>query len=275
VSVGTRVRCENLASRDENRTVSFTVYASVDIADGKCVRPLQGRFGSETVYSDDPGLVAVGLSRAGARWLHIVDLEGAVTGIGTNREVVLETVKLAACPVQAGGGLRTVEDVTEVLAAGANRAVVGAPAMEDPLEVRAICRRFKDRIAVSLDARGREDEPDGWTLAGGVPVVDAVKELEDAGALLFIYRDVGRDGTLGGPDIEGLSRLTELTDRPVIASGGIGSLEELRRVARLRPEGVHGAIIGRALYEHKFGVGEANYVADEASSGKDLPPLVE
>jgi phosphoribosylformimino-5-aminoimidazole carboxamide ribotide isomerase len=255
--------------------VSFTVYPSVDIVDGKCVRPLQGRFGAEAVYSDDPGKVAVGLSRAGARWLHIVDLEGAMTGEPANRDAVLEAVRLAACPVQAGGGLHTVDDVTEVLAVGANRAVVGARAMEDPAEMRAICRRFGERVVVSLDARGGEDEPEGWMLTHEVPVVDAVKELEEVGAMLFVYRDVGRDGQLSGPDIHGLYRVTELTTKPVIASGGIGSLDELRKVARLHPEGVNGAIVGRALYDHKFGVGEANYAADEAASGRDLPPLVE
>lgn len=255
--------------------MSFTVYPAVDIAGGRCVRLLQGRFGTETVYSDDPVQVALGLARAGARWLHIVDLDGARSGEARNRALVLEAVRLASCPVQAGGGLRTVDDVTEVLAAGASRAVLGTMALEDPDEVRRACARFKDRIAVSLDARAGELAGHGWTVGSGVPLEDAVARFEDAGVSLFIYTDITRDGTMQGPDLDGLLRLRALTGKPVIASGGIGSLDELRAVARLRPEGVVGAIVGRALYEHRFSVHEANRAADEAAAGRSGEPLAE
>ncbi|HEX2051053.1 MAG TPA: 1-(5-phosphoribosyl)-5-[(5-phosphoribosylamino)methylideneamino] imidazole-4-carboxamide isomerase [Actinomycetota bacterium] len=251
--------------------MSFTVFPAVDISDGRCVRPLQGRFGAETVYSDDPAKVAIGLSSAGARWLHIVDLDGARTGVSANRDLVLEAVKLASCPVQAGGGVRTWDDVTEILAAGANRVVLGAFALEDRAEARRVCERFGERIVVSLDARG-DGEGDAWTVAHGIPVVEAVKEFEHAGVSTFVYTDVTRDGTMSGPDVDGLRRMLAITDRPVIASGGIASLDELRLVARMRAEGVSGAIVGRALYENKFGVGEANYAADEASSARADEP---
>src|SRR5918996_2232827 len=122
--------------------VSFTVYPAVDISNGRCVRLLQGRFGTETVYSDDPVKVALGFASAGARWLHIVDLDGAKTGISANRELVLEVVRRASCPVQAGGGLRTMEDVEEVLAACANRAILGTVALEDPAALAEACSRF-------------------------------------------------------------------------------------------------------------------------------------
>lgn len=256
--------------------MNFTVYPAVDISSGRCVRLLQGRFGSETVYSDDPVKVAIGFSSAGARWLHIVDLDGAKTGVSSNRELVLEAVRLSSCPVQAGGGLRTVEDVREVLFAGANRAVLGTFALEDEAGVAAACKEFGPRIAVSLDARGGELASHGWTVGTGVPVLDAVKAFEAAGVSAFIYTDVGRDGTMQGPDIEGLRRLLEVTSLPVIASGGIASLDDLRAVARLKNEGVAGAIVGRAFYEHKFSVSEANLAADEIASGRaGEPPLVE
>lgn len=255
--------------------MSFTVYPAVDIADGRCVRLLQGRFGTETVYSDDPVQVALGLARAGARWLHIVDLDGARSGDPRNRALVLEAVRLASCPVQAGGGLRTVDDVTEVLAAGASRAVLGTMALEDPAEMRRVCQRFKERIAVSLDVRSGELAGHGWTVGSGLALEEAVVRCEEAGVSLFIYTDIGRDGTMQGPDLDGLRRLRALTDRPVIASGGIASLDELRAVARLRPEGVVGAIVGRAFYEHKFSVHEANLAADEAASGRSEEPLAE
>jgi phosphoribosylformimino-5-aminoimidazole carboxamide ribotide isomerase len=255
--------------------MSFTIYPAVDISDGRCVRLLQGRFGTETVYSDDPVKVAVGLSRSGARWLHIVDLDGARSGDAQNRELVVEAVKRASCPVQAGGGVRSLDDVEELLYAGANRAVLGTMALEDRAELTRTCSRYGERIAVSLDARGGELASNGWTVGTGMPVLDAVKIFEEAGVSMFVYTDVTRDGTLGGPDIEGLRRIIAVTELPVIASGGIGSLEEIRTIARMRSEGVSGAIVGRALYEHKFNVGEAQFAADEAASGRNEPPLVE
>ena len=244
----------------------FTVYPAVDISDGRCVRLLQGRFGSETVYSDDPVKVALGFSSAGARWLHIVDLDGAKTGIPANRELVLEVVKRASCPVQAGGGMRSLDDVEEVLAAGANRAVLGTVALEDPDEMARACARYGERIAVSLDAKSGELAAHGWTVGTGIPVEDAVRSFEAAGVSLFIYTDVSRDGMMTGPDLEGLQKIAALTSVPVVASGGIASLDELRSVAALSAEGVSGAIVGRALYEGKFTVNEAIFAADDAAA---------
>jgi phosphoribosylformimino-5-aminoimidazole carboxamide ribotide isomerase len=246
--------------------LSFTVFAAVDISEGRCVRLLRGRFGSETVYSDDPVDVALGWCRAGARWLHVVDLDGARTGTPANRHLVLKTASAASCPVQAGGGLRDIDDVETALAAGARRVVLGTVALEDPAALEFVCARHGPRIAVSLDARGGELATHGWTVGTGVGVLDAVAQFEAAGASLFIYTDVSRDGTMVGPNVEGIMSLTEMVERPVIASGGIGSLEELRSIARLHPAGVVGAIVGRALYEHKFSIGEANFAADEASA---------
>jgi phosphoribosylformimino-5-aminoimidazole carboxamide ribotide isomerase len=245
--------------------LSFTVYPAVDISGGRCVRLLQGRFGTETVYSDDPVKVALGFAKAGARWLHIVDLDAAKTGEPANREVVLEAVRLAPCPVQAGGGLRSLDDVEEVLAAGANRAVLGTVALEDRAALRKACARYGERIGVSLDARGGELTSHGWTVGSGVPVQEAIRTFEEAGVALFVYTDVSRDGTMSGPSVDGVLRVAEETDLPVVASGGIGTLEEIRVVARLRRHGVAGAIVGRALYEQKFSVGEANLAADEAA----------
>lgn len=287
--------------------MSFTVYPAVDISEGRCVRLLQGRFGTETVYSDDPVDVALGLARAGARWLHIVDLDGAMTGIPANRDLVLEVVRKASCPVQAGGGVRSADDVMDLLAAGANRVVLGTIALEDPDEMRRACDRFGERIVVSLDARGRAGEPGGemgererggwvggeagrgggedaeltsrgWTIGTGLGVLDAVKRFEDAGVSGFVYTDVGRDGTMAGPNLDGIVRVAEATTLPVVASGGIGTLEELRSVARLHRLGIAGAIVGRAIYEDKFSVGEAIRAADQAAAEPEdaiYPPLEE
>jgi phosphoribosylformimino-5-aminoimidazole carboxamide ribotide isomerase len=207
--------------------------------------------------------------------LHIVDLDGAKTGEPANRELVLEVVRRSSCPVQAGGGLRSLEDVEEVLAAGASRAVLGTVALEDPDKLQEACDRYGERIAVSLDARGGELEAHGWTVGTGMPLLDAVKRFEEAGVSRFIYTDVDRDGTMAGPNVEGLLRLTEATDLPLVASGGISSLDDVRTVARLRRQGVVGAIAGRALYEHKFGISEANFAADQISSSEEEEPLIE
>lgn len=255
--------------------MSFMIYPAVDISEGRCVRLLQGRFGTETVYSDDPVQVATGFAKAGARWLHIVDLDGARSGNPVNRDLVLEVVRLASCPVQAGGGLRTLDDVEEILAAGANRAVLGTVAMEDPAALAKACERYGERIAVSLDVRGDELSSHGWTVGTGVSVEEAVRTFESAGVSMFVYTDVSRDGTMGGPSVESLRKLTAMTDLPVIASGGISSLDDIRTVAHLRSDGVAGAIVGRALYEHKFSVGEANFAADEVAAGRVEEPIRE
>jgi phosphoribosylformimino-5-aminoimidazole carboxamide ribotide isomerase len=243
--------------------VSFTVFPAVDITDGKCVRPLQGRFGNEQVYSDDPIKVALGFCRAGARWLHIVDLDGARSGEAANRELVLEVIRSAACPVQAGGGLTTADEVTEVIAAGAGRALLAPAVLQDKPSLGLICNRFGDRIGVSLDVRGSVDGP---TVGHGIPLLEAVMELDAAGVSMFVYTDVDRDGSMAGPDVDGLLRLAGVTARPIVASGGISSLDDVRMVARLHDRGIRGACIGRALYENKFGIFEAQHQADEAAS---------
>jgi phosphoribosylformimino-5-aminoimidazole carboxamide ribotide isomerase len=255
--------------------MSFTVFAAVDISEGRSIRLLQGRFGSESVYSDDPVRVATGLARAGARWLHIVDLDGAKTGAPVNRDVILEVVTRASCPVQAGGGLRHIDDVIEVLAAGANRAVLGTVALQDRAALATACGRFGERIAVSLDARRTGRFDDEWTVGTGDPVIGAVRIFEEAGASCFIYTDTGRDGRALGPNLEDIERLAGTTSLPVVASGGIGTLDDVRAVARLNPVGITGVVVGRPLYEHKFGVGEANMAADEAAAGKSEPPFIE
>lgn len=245
--------------------VSFTVYPAVDIAAGRCVRLLQGRFGSETVYSDDPVEVALGFCRAGARWLHIVDLDGARTGVSENRELVLETVQRSSCPVQAGGGLRTLDDVEEVLTAGAQRAVLGTVALQDKAALKSACDRYGTRVAVSLDARSGKLESDGWTVGTGVPVLDAIAEFEAAGVSMFIYTDVTRDGTMSGPDLDGTLRVANATRLPVVASGGMSTLDDVRAIAGLHAHGVTGAVVGRAIYEGKFTVADAVEAADKAA----------
>jgi phosphoribosylformimino-5-aminoimidazole carboxamide ribotide isomerase len=253
--------------------VSFTVFPSVDISDGRCVRLMHGRYGSERVYSDDPVRVALGFCRAGARWLHIVDLDGARDGDRSNRELVLEVVRSAACPVQAGGGLRSVDDVTEVIAAGAGRAMVGADALDDSDALFDLCDRFGERISALIEAEGAGSFEEKQTAANGIPVPKALSEFEAAGVAMIVYVDLDRDGTTSGPNVGELERIAGATGVPLVAAGGIASLEDVRAVARLHDAGVRGAVVGRALYEHKFGIVEAQHQADEAAAGRSPSPL--
>jgi phosphoribosylformimino-5-aminoimidazole carboxamide ribotide isomerase len=254
--------------------LSFSVLPAVDISNGRCIRPLQGKFGQESIYSDDPMYVALGFCRAGARWLHIVDLDGVRTGVASNRELILDVVRGAACPVQAGGGVKNIDEVTEIVAAGAGRAVLEASVLDDRPSLRRMCATFGDRIAVRLDANGSDLEAGSWTVNEGVPVLEAVSILEAAGVSMFVYNDLGRDGQMSGPDLEGLARLAHATARPIFASGGVASIEDVRSVARLYERGVRGAIIGRALYENKFGIVEAQHRADEIAGGRDQNGLI-
>jgi phosphoribosylformimino-5-aminoimidazole carboxamide ribotide isomerase len=241
--------------------LSFTVYPAVDISGGRCVRLLQGRFGSETVYSEDPVEVAASFCRAGAAWLHVVDLDGARTGRPRNRDLLVDVVRRAKCSVQASGGVRIAADVEELLKAGAARVVLGTVAVEDSGALAELCRDHGERIAVSLDARGGLLQSHGWTVGTGTAVLDVVAAVSGMGAWGFVYTNVERDGTMAGPDLEGLKAVQGATSLPVIASGGIGSLEEVRAVARL---GAAGAIVGRALYEGTFTVPEAIAAAASA-----------
>ena len=234
--------------------MSFTVYPAVDIAGGRCVRLLQGRFGSETVYSEDPAEVAASFCRAGAAWLHVVDLDGARTGRPQNRDLLVDVVASAKCPVQASGGVRSAADVEELLAAGAARVVLGTVVLDDPGALAALCRDNGEQIAVSLDARGGLLQSHGWTVGTGTSVLEVVAGVSALGPWGFVYTNVERDGTMAGPDLAGLQAVLEASALPVICSGGISSLEEVRAVAKL---GAAGAIVGRALYEGTFTIPEA------------------
>ena len=198
--------------------------------------------------------MAAAFCRAGASWIHVADLDAARTGEPVNRELVVEVVAGAHCAVQVSGGLRTGADMAQLFGAGARRVVAGAAALESPAELAAAARRYPGRVALSLDVRGRPAQGERWTVGGALVVIEAVRSPAAAAAWGFVYRNVERDGTLEGPDLEGLTALLAVTQRPVIAAGGIGSLAQL---AALRQAGAAGAIVGRALYDGSFSLDEA------------------
>jgi phosphoribosylformimino-5-aminoimidazole carboxamide ribotide isomerase len=229
------------------------LYPAIDVRDGRVVRLTQGDYAAETVYGDDPVAVAESFAAAGARWIHVVDLDAARTGDPVNRRVIA-AIAAAVAPVarvQTGGGVRSVDDVAALAGAGLARVVMGSAAVADPPLVEAAARVLP--VAVGLDHRDGELAVHGWTSGSGVRLDDALTMFPAAAA--FVITDIGRDGTLAGPDVAGLAACAARTSVPVIASGGVATLEDVRALAAI--PGLGGIIAGRALYEGRFTVAEA------------------
>ena len=229
--------------------MSFDLYPAIDLRGGRVVRLHQGDFDQETVYDDDPIAVAKSFEAAGAPWIHVVDLDAA-RRTGSNRDVVVAVAEAVAVPVQSGGGVRD----SSLLEAGVARIVIGSAAIDDPELVRRLAAAHPGRIAVGLDHWGGEVRVRGWQEGSGRRLLDVAAELALPGVAAFIVTDISRDATLVGPDVDGLGQLQQATDVPVIASGGVGSLDD---IVVLRELGVAGVIVGKALYEGRFGVNEA------------------
>jgi phosphoribosylformimino-5-aminoimidazole carboxamide ribotide isomerase len=239
------------------------LYPAIDLREGRCVRLVEGDFARETAYSDDPVAVARAFQAAGARWIHVVDLDGARTGLPVNREVlgrIARAVQADGVRVQAGGGVRSGVDAEELRQYGVARVVLGTAAVEQPHLVAEIAGRWPGGVAVGLDHRHGQVRVRGWTEDGGRRVADIVPEAIAAGAAAVIVTDIARDGRLRGPDVDGLSDLLARTGAPIIASGGIRDLADVRALARLATtggRGLAGAIAGKAIYEGSLDVGAA------------------
>ncbi len=232
------------------------------------MRLRRGDYGAETVYDDDPEARAVEMADQGADWIHVVDLDGARSGRPDNASVVAGIAAAVDVPVQAGGGVRTAAAAEAWFAAGVERVVLGTAALRDPDLVRGLARSH--RIAVGLDARAGDVATDGWLESSGRRVLDVARSFAADGVDAFVVTDIGRDGTLDGPDLDGLASVLDAVSTDVVASGGVGRLADLAALAGLEgPEGrrLSGAIVGTALYERRFTVAEAAAVL--ASSGGD------
>lgn len=226
---------------------------AVDIRAGKCVRLVQGDYDRETVYDEDPVAVAAGYEAEGARWLHVVDLDAALAGEPRNREVIARVCAAVTIPVQRSGGIRSMEAIDEALAAGAARVVLGTQALHDPAFAEDAIATHGDRVAIGLDVRGARLQARGWTEDAG-DLYTTLERLGSAGAARYVVTDVARDGMLQGPNVELLGDVITRTGRPVVASGGIASLADLRAVAEA---GAEACIVGTALYAGRFTLAEA------------------
>lgn len=234
--------------------MNLELLPAVDVADGLAVRLVQGEAGSETAYGD-PLSAAVAWQEAGAEWVHLVDLDRAF-GRGTNADLIAEVVGKLDVRVEMSGGIRDDESLDWALATGAARVNIGTAALEDPDWVRAAIARVGDRIAVGLDVRGTTLAARGWTQEGG-ELFDVLARLDADGCERYVLTDVRRDGTLTGPNVELLRQVCAATSRPVVASGGVSSLEDIEVLSGLVDIGVEGAIVGKALYAGAFTLQEA------------------
>jgi phosphoribosylformimino-5-aminoimidazole carboxamide ribotide isomerase len=232
------------------------LYPAIDIRGGQAVRLTQGDYDRETAYDADPVDAANRWAGEGAEFLHVVDLDGAKAGEPRNLDSVRRIAAAVDCPIQVGGGLRDADSVAAILDAGAERAVIGTAALRDPEFLAAMLDRHSERIVVSVDAREGKVSLSGWTETSDVDVADAVADLGARGAGRFLCTAIEVDGTMEGPALDDLNRIAAGTEAQVIASGGVGTLEDLERLTRVGAPNIEGAIVGRALYERRFSVVE-------------------
>jgi phosphoribosylformimino-5-aminoimidazole carboxamide ribotide isomerase len=232
------------------------LYPAIDIADGKAVRLVQGDFDAQTVYADSPLEAARAWVDAGARHLHVVDLDGARSGTPQNLHHLERVTAELGVPVQYGGGLRSAEAVADAFAAGAARAILGTAAFADVDFLDEVVGRFGDRIVVSVDTRGGFVSTAGWTETTALPAGAVIDRMQDRGVRTFVFTNVDRDGMLGGPDLDEIRQVAAVVRGRFMYSGGIGRREDLAALAALRQVNLSGVIVGKALYESRFTVAE-------------------
>lgn len=228
------------------------IYPAIDLKEGRCVRLHKGDMNSETVYNDNPASQAQEFAQAGFSWLHIVDLNGAIEGKPVNEEAVHSILEAVDLPLQLGGGIRSLEQIEHWLHAGVSRVILGTVAVKNPDLMRKACEYFPGQIVLGLDAYGEDIATEGWVEKSGQTILDLVQEYEECGMTAVIYTDINRDGTGEGLNMENTIKLAKSVSVPVIASGGVGSLEDVQAVRDAEENGVEGMIIGKALYDGRI-----------------------
>jgi phosphoribosylformimino-5-aminoimidazole carboxamide ribotide isomerase len=242
------------------------LFPAIDLKDGKCVRLKLGDMDTATIYNEDPAAQAKAFEGQGFSWLHVVDLNGAFEGRSVNGAAVGAILKATKNPVQLGGGIRTVDQIEDWLDRGLARVILGTVAVREPELVKDACRKFPGKIAVGIDARGGKVAVEGWAEASSLGVVELAKKFEGAGVAAIIYTDIDRDGVLSGINWQSTIALAEAVSIPVIASGGLASLEDIRRMTRPDARKLAGAISGRALYDGRIDPAEALAILREAKT---------
>ncbi len=233
------------------------LFPAIDLKDGQCVRLKLGDMREATVYNKDPAAQAKAFEDQGFEWLHVVDLNGAFEGQSVNGIAVEAILRATKNPVQLGGGIRSLADIESWLGKGLARVILGTVAVRDPALVTQACKRFPGKVAVGIDAKGGKVAVEGWAEASSLGVIELAKKFEGAGVAAIIYTDIDRDGILAGINWESTLALADAVSIPVIASGGLASLDDVRRMKRPDASKLAGAITGRALYDGRLDAGEA------------------
>ena len=239
------------------------IFPAIDIRGGKCVRLLKGDFAQETVFSDDPAAMARKWQQQGAQFLHLVDLDGALAGKSQNLATVKAILAAVTIPVELGGGIRTMENVDEVLALGVRRVILGSVAVRNPELVKVACAKYGDRVVVGIDAKDGIVAVDGWGVSGNVQVGDLAREMGKAGVRTIIYTDIARDGTLEGVNVEATARLARESGIQIVASGGVKSVEDIRALKPYEKDGIEGVIVGKSIYMGTLDLQEAIEIASK------------
>jgi phosphoribosylformimino-5-aminoimidazole carboxamide ribotide isomerase len=237
------------------------IIPAVDIKKGRCVRLLQGREDSETVFSDDPSAMAARWEGEGAELVHVIDLDGAFSKGPQNVEAVKRILDRVDIPIQLGGGIRSMETISTYLDLGVGRVILGTEAIRNPSLVEQACKAFPNRIMVGIDARKGMVAIEGWTQTTEQKAVEMAKGIEGLGLAGIIFTDINKDGMQTGPNIEETKRMAESVSTPIIASGGVGNINDIKALAKLEPLGVVGIITGRALYDGRLDLKQALEVA--------------
>ncbi len=225
------------------------LYPAIDLKGGSAVRLTEGRLDSETVFNENPAAQAAIFQRAGFNWLHVVDLDGSASGKPEHAGTIAAILAAANIPVQVGGGVRTMENINYWLDAGVTRVILGTAAVRDPALVRDAAREFPERIAVALDSRDGKVAVSAWTEQTDVSVIEQARQFEGAGVAALIVTDIGRDGLKTGVNVEFTGQVADAVSIPVIASGGVRSVDDIRKLRARAGRPIHGAILGRALYD--------------------------
>ena len=236
------------------------IIPAVDIKEGRCVRLVQGKVDQETVYSNDPLAMANHWDEEGAQTIHVVDLDGAFQGSPINADIVKNIIYSSSVDIQVGGGIRTLETIETYVKAGAYRIILGTVAQQEPEFVEEACKRYPDKIIVGIDARDGLVAVKGWVEVSEQKATDLAQKLKGYGIAGFIFTDISRDGMLQGPNLESIKEFAESAQLPVIASGGVSRLEDIKNLAKLESYGVEGVIVGKALYDKTLTFKEARDV---------------
>ncbi len=228
------------------------IFPAIDLKNGQCVRLFKGDMNHVTVFNDSPAAQALEFQNQGFKYLHLVDLDGAIAGASANVEAIKSIIKSIKIPLQLGGGIRSIAAIEKCLELGVSRVILGTVAAKNPAIVKEACKKFVGKVVVGIDAKNGFVATEGWVETSQITALKLAKKFEDCGVAEIIYTDISRDGTLSGFDYEGTKILVQNLKIPVIASGGISSIEDVKKVAQLEELGVSGVIIGRALYEKKI-----------------------